>query len=362
MGSLKILAIETSCDETAAAIIEEQNSHPVVISNVVSSQIDLHAKYGGVVPEVAARAHIEEILPIIKETLKKAKLELSDVDYLAVTYGPGLVGSLVVGVETAKGISAATDIPIIPINHLEGHIYANFLQAPDSKQQAPSFPLLSLLVSGGHTLLVFLKNHLDYKIVGESWDDAAGEAFDKAAKAMGLPYPGGPKIAELAKEGDPERFPLPVIDLTPSPKRNEEGFLEKPKPSLDFSFSGLKTALINEVKQLSLKGELTGQDKKDLAASFQKAVVDTLVQNSLRAIKEFDPKTFILSGGVAANEGLRVKLKNEIKKVSPETNYLIPELSFCTDNAAMIGAAAFYHLKENKIGSLVAADPNAKLN
>lgn len=355
---MKILAIESSCDETAAAIIEGEDS-PQVLSNVVSTQIDIHKEFGGVVPEVAARAHIENIIPVIKKTLTEAKTELSDLDYITVTEGPGLVGSLVVGVETAKAISVSNNIPIVPVNHLEGHIYANFLE-----ENKPEFPLIALLVSGGHTLLIFMKDHLDYQIIGSTRDDAAGEAFDKAAKILGLGYPGGPIISHEAEKGNENKYKFPTIDLTPQATRNPVGFLETPEESLDFSFSGLKTALITKVKQLTSDGnEITAEEKADLSASFQKAIIDNLSQNVLRAVKKYQPKTFILSGGVAANKNLRETLEKNIKEVSAETSYLIPPTNLCTDNAAMIGAAAFYHAKLKKIDDAnFAANPNLKLN
>lgn len=348
---MKILAIESSCDETAASVIGEEKDTPVLFSNIVSSQIDLHAVYGGVVPEVAARAHIENIIPVIDEALKKSKTKLEELDYLAVTYGPGLVGSLVVGVETAKALSAAKNVPVIPINHLEGHIYANFLESK------PEFPLVALLVSGGHTMLIYMKDHFCYQVIGQTKDDAAGEAFDKGAKILDLGYPGGPMISKLAEEGAEEVIKFPIIDLTAEPKRNKEGFLEKPEISMDFSFSGLKTALINKVR-----GE-GNYKKEDLAASFQKAIVDNLVQNSLRAVKKYNPKTFILSGGVAANKKLRETLDEEIKKVSPSTTYLIPETFLCTDNAAMIASVAYWRVKTNHATTTLdfAAEPNLEI-
>lgn len=352
---MKILAIETSCDETAAAVISEKDNRPVVLSNVVSSQIDIHKEYGGVVPEVAARAHIESVIPVIKASLKKAKIDISDIDYFTVTQGPGLIGSLVVGVETAKALAAATSKPLIPVNHLEGHIYANFL----SETEKPQFPLLSLLVSGGHTLLIYIKDHLSYEIVGQTRDDAAGEAFDKGAKLLGIGYPGGPIVAKLAERGDENKFPFPLIDLTPLPKRNNEGYLEKPEPSLDFSFSGLKTALLNIVKT---RPGLTEPEVKDLAASFQKSIVDNLSQNVMRAIKKYQPKTFILSGGVAANQKLRETLGVKIHATSPKIRYLTPDFSLCTDNAAMVGAVAFYKIKlHQKSSPNFVAEPNLKL-
>ncbi len=350
---MKILAIETSCDETAAAVLTDTKGELGVLSNVVASQIDIHAKYGGVVPEVAARAHIESIIPVVNEALEKAGVQPTELDRIAVTYGPGLIGSLVVGVETAKALSEAWQKPLYPVNHLEGHIYANFIA---SKGKKPEFPLVALLVSGGHTLLIYMKSHLDYQIIGYTRDDAAGEAFDKGAKILGLPYPGGPAIAVAAQKGSETAFDFPIIDLTARPKRNLLGFLEKSEPSLDFSFSGLKTALLTKTKTL----KMTYKVKADLAASFQKAIIETLIQNSLRAIQKYQPKTFILSGGVAANKNLREKLGEEIRKASPQTQYLIPNSDYCTDNAAMIGAAAFYH-HEKHIISDFNPEPNLEL-
>ncbi|MDD3481093.1 MAG: tRNA (adenosine(37)-N6)-threonylcarbamoyltransferase complex transferase subunit TsaD [Patescibacteria group bacterium] len=350
---MKILAIETSCDETAAAVIEGDMS-PKISSNVISSQIDIHKDFGGVVPEVAARAHIENIIPVITRALKESHATLDDIDYLAVTRGPGLIGSLVVGVETVKAISAARNIPIVPVNHLEGHLYANFL---DTK---PQFPLLALIVSGGHTMLVLVREHLSYKVIGTTRDDAAGEAFDKAAKLLGLPYPGGPAISKAAEKGDKDRYSFPIIDLTEKPYRDKDGFLRYPEPSLDFSFSGLKTALLKIVKE---KKSFTKGEVNNLAASFEKAIVDNLLKNVLLAIERHKPKTFILSGGVAANRKLRENLKQELENKYPKVQYLIPEITLCTDNAAMIGAAAFYHIKKGSIEkeSLIPV-PNLKIS
>lgn len=350
---MKILAIESSCDETAAAILEDQNGQPAVLSNVVASQIDIHKKYGGVVPEVAARAHIEAVIPVIDEALKKAGVKLVELDRIAVTAGPGLIGSLVVGVETAKALSLAWQKPLYPVNHLEGHIYANFITGGGKK---PEFPLVALLVSGGHTMLIYMENHLDYQIIGCTRDDAAGEAFDKGAKILGLPYPGGPSIAAEAQKGSVAAYNFPIIDLTQAPKRNLLGFLEKSELSLDFSFSGLKTALLNKTKTLKMTPKITA----DLAASYQKAIIETLVQNSLRALTKYHPKTFILSGGVAANAKLRSELEKAIQSKFPHTSYLIPKTCFCTDNAAMIGAAAFYH-REKQAGDDFNPEPNLEL-
>lgn len=358
---MKILAIETSCDETAAAVIKEEKGRPLLLSSVVASQINIHKIYGGVVPEVAARAHIENIIPVISSTLKKAKVKLTDIDYFAVTYGPGLVGSLVVGVETAKALALSMDKPLIPLNHLEGHIYANFLTEKGKVFEEPKFPLVCLLVSGGHSLLIYMKDHLGYKVIGETRDDAAGEAFDKGAKALGLGYPGGPIISKLAEKGDRYAFSFPTIDLTPEPKKDKDGFLVHPEPSLDFSFSGLKTALISEIKKVK-KGKLTPATKRNLAAGYESAITRHLVQNSLRAVKKYHPKSFILSGGVAANRYLRRTLNDEIVKYDPDVRFLVPDFSYCTDNAAMIGAAAFYHVKKKRSSkNSFSAEPNLKL-
>ena len=353
MKRMKILAIESSCDETAASVVEMTGSGPVILSNIVASQIDIHSQYGGVVPEVAARAHIENIIPTIRAALKEAGTELDVIDRIAVTQGPGLIGSLVVGVESAKAISQATGIPLFPINHLEGHIYASFAD-PDN---VPEFPLLALLVSGGNTLLVYMKDHLRYEVIGSTRDDAAGEAFDKGAKLLGLGYPGGPVISTLAAKGDPSKYHLPIVDLTEAPSRNSEGFLEKAEPSLDFSFSGLKTALLTITKT---QKDLPDSDKADLCAAYEDAIVGTLVQNSLRAAEKYRPKTFILAGGVAANKKLREKLGQALKEQVSDIRYIIPELNLCGDNAAMIGIVAAYRKDSDARGDFV-AEPNLKL-
>lgn len=364
---MKILAIESSCDETAAAVLEDKAGLPAIISNVVSSQIDIHKEYGGVVPEVAARAHIENIIPVIQTALDEAKTDLKGITHLAVTYGPGLIGSLVVGVETAKALAAATGIPLIPVNHLEGHLYANFLTGAEKQHaninKTPEFPIIALVVSGGHTMLVLMNDHLSYQVIGKTRDDAAGEAFDKAAKIMGLGYPGGPILSKLAENGNENSYDFPLIDLTPAPKRNAEGFLEQPEPSLDFSFSGLKTSLLTKVKQSTInQKQLTDAEIADLSAAFETAIAKNLASNTIRAVQRYKPKTFILSGGVAANKKLRETLKRELKKISPELLFLVPEGQFCTDNAAMIGAAAYFHIKKSKPSSLdFAPEPNLEL-
>ncbi|MBW6431694.1 tRNA (adenosine(37)-N6)-threonylcarbamoyltransferase complex transferase subunit TsaD [Patescibacteria group bacterium] len=367
-----ILAIETSCDETSAAVIYESDNRPIILSNVVSSQIDLHKKYGGVVPEVAARAHIEIIIPVIDEAIKKADISLDEIDYIAPTYGPGLIGSLLVGVETAKALALARNIPIIPINHLEGHLYANFV-SENKKNRAPGlkpenkqlhFPILALIISGGHTMLIIVKDHLKYQVVGRTRDDAAGEAFDKAAKILGLGYPGGPIISKWAEEGDESSYKFPTIDLTDKPFRDQDGYLRHPEASLDFSFSGLKTSLLTKVKEITVNNKvLNDKEISNLAASFQKAIVDNVSQNVLRGVERYQPKTFIISGGVAANKQLRETLKKNIEINSPEVRFLVPEFELCTDNAAMIGIAGYYQIKNlnSKFEKNIVAVPSLKL-
>lgn len=346
--SMNILAIETSCDETAAAVVKDGRE---VLSNVVASQIDIHAAYGGVVPEVAARAHVRSVIPVVEESLSQAKITWEDIDAIAVTQGPGLVGSLIVGTETARTLAILKEKPLIAVNHLEGHIYANWMI-----DDQPLFPLVALLVSGGHTMLIEVKDHYKFKIVGQTRDDAAGEAFDKVAALLSLPYPGGPNISKLAEKGNADKYKFPIVDLTPEPKRNSESFLEYPEPCLDFSLSGLKTAVLNVVKQSK---PLTNKDKSNIAASFQKTLVDTLSQNSQRAIEKYQPKSFILSGGVAANEELREKLQNMCKAL--DVNFYMPELKYCTDNAVMIGAAAYYKQKEFGFTKPKSLTPNPSL-
>lgn len=367
---MHILAIETSCDETSAAVIKESENQPIILSNIVSSQIDLHKKYGGVVPEVAARAHIELIIPVIDEALKKAKISLNEIDYITPTYGPGLIGSLLVGVETAKALGQAKNIPIIPVNHLEGHLYANFVNSAQREKTKediytkPEFPILALIISGGHTMLVTVNDHLKYQVVGRTRDDAAGEAFDKAAKILGLGYPGGPIISKWAEEGDDSSYVFPTIDLTDKPFRDKDGYLRHPEASLDFSFSGLKTSLLTKVKKITENNKrLSDKEISNLAASFQKAIVDNVSQNVLRGIERYHPKTFIISGGVAANKQLRETLKKNIESHSPVAKFLVPEFELCTDNAAMIGIAGYYQIKNinSKIEKNIVAVPSLKL-
>lgn len=314
--SITILSIETSCDETAAAVVAAGSE---VKSNIIASQIEIHKKFGGVVPEVASRKHLELINHVIKEALAEARVDFSDLSAVAVSYGPGLVGALLVGVSAAKAIAYGAGLPLIGVNHIEGHIYANFLSKPDL-----DFPLLCLVVSGGHSNLVYLPGHGQYVRLGSTRDDAAGEAFDKVARALGLGYPGGPQIDRLARSGNPEAVVLPRAYL-------EEG-------SLDFSFSGLKSAVLNYLNRSRLKGEPV--NKADVAAGFQQAVVDVLVDKTITAAQRHAVKTIMLAGGVAANGALRQALSAKAGAAGMEVVY--PPVELCTDNGAMIGCAAYY--------------------
>jgi len=318
-----ILGIETSCDETAAAIVQNKSERFEILSSVVSSQVDIHAKTGGIVPEVAAREHIKNILPIIDQALKKASMDYHKIDAIAVTAGPGLITSLLVGAETAKVLSYTWNKPLTAINHLAAHIYANFIENPKIQ-----FPLLALVVSGGHTELVLMKKHLDYQVIGQTRDDAAGEAFDKVAKLLNLGYPGGPIISKLAKDGDRK-----AVDL-PRPMIKENNF--------DFSFAGLKTAALYKIQS----GKYNLKDKKtiaDFCASFEQAAIDVLVEKTIKAAKKYNVKSVLLSGGVAANELLRESLKTKIKKELPFSHLSLPTPKLCTDNATMIAAIGYYY-------------------
>jgi N6-L-threonylcarbamoyladenine synthase len=309
---LYIMGIETSCDETAVAIIKNGNE---IVANVVASQIESHKRFGGVVPEIASRHHVEQMTIVFEEAINQANLTFVDLDAIAVTEGPGLVGALLIGVNAAKAISFAHQIPLVAVHHIAGHIYANRLV------KEMSFPLLSLVVSGGHTEIVFMKEHGHFQVIGETRDDAAGEAYDKVARTLNLPYPGGPHIDRLAHEGEP------TIDLP-------RAWLEE--GSYDFSFSGLKSSVINTVHNLTQRGETVAPE--NLAASFQQSVIDVLVTKTVRATKEFQVKQVLLAGGVAANRGLRKALEEAFYEL-PGVDLVIPPLSLCTDNAAMIAAA-----------------------
>ena len=311
-----ILAIESSCDETAVAIIK--NGHEI-LANVVSTQIEIHRRYGGVVPEIASRKHLELINAVVQEALDQAHMILDDVTHIAVTYGPGLVGALLVGVATAKALAFSSGKPLIGVHHIEGHICANFLVKQDFQ-----FPLVCLVVSGGHTNIIKITDHGQYLLLGQTKDDAAGEAYDKIARAIGLPYPGGPHIEQLAKEGNADAIELPRAWM------GEDNY--------DFSFSGLKSAVLNYLNKAKMKGEEV--NPADVAASFQQAVLDVLVQKTVRAAVENGVDTILLAGGVAANGTLRNQLQNAASEHHIQVHY--PPIHFCTDNAAMIGAAAHY--------------------
>ncbi len=336
LKSINILAIESSCDETAAAVI---NNGRFVRSNVISSQIELHKLYGGVVPEIASRKHIEKINQVIEEALKEADTTLDDIDAIGVTYGPGLVGALLVGVAEAKAIAFAKNLPLIGVHHIEGHISANYIEHPDLEP-----PFICLVVSGGHTHLVRVQDYGTYEILGRTRDDAAGEAYDKVARAIGLGYPGGPKIDRIAKEGNPDaiKFPKAKIDGAPS----------------DFSFSGLKSAVLNYINGCKMKGET--YDPADIAASFQKAVVEVLVEKSMDAVAKYGLDKFAIAGGVASNSALREGMKKACEERGIKFYY--PSPIYCTDNAAMIGAAAYYeYLAGTRHGWDLNAVPNLKL-
>ena len=310
------LGIESSCDETAAAVLRDGRE---LLSNVISTQIPLHRKYGGVVPEIASRRHIVNVMPVIDEALRKAEIALSDIDQVAVTYGPGLVGALLVGVSAAKALAFARNVPLIGINHLEGHIFANFLS---HRELEP--PFMALVVSGGHTALIYVIGYNRFFLMGQTRDDAAGEAFDKVARVMGLPYPGGPEIDKLAAEGDEN-----AIDF---PRALRE------KGNYEFSFSGLKSAVLNYLNEMKMKR--IEVNKADVAASFQKAVIEVLVHKSLEALSETKINTLVLAGGVAANSALERRLREVASEHGIRFYY--PDKILCTDNAAMIACRGYY--------------------
>ncbi len=334
-----ILGIETSCDETAAAVVEDGCR---IVSNVVASQIDLHAQYGGVFPEIASREHVLKIIPVIEDALKDAGLAGRDLAAIAVTYGPGLAGSLLVGVNAAKAIAFAHAVPLIGINHLEGHVYANWLEAstnPAHPRESKTFPLIALIVSGGHSEIVLMRGHADYRLLGHTLDDAAGEAFDKVARLLGLGFPGGPAIQKAAETGDPNAFALPRAWLG---------------GSYDFSFSGLKTAALHLVQGFGNNPLPVA----DIAASFQAAIADVLVEKTIRAAQEFGAAQILLAGGVAANARLRERMRNRAP-----VPVLIPPPKLCIDNGAMIAAAAWWHVQRGeKSGWELDVVPSLKLS
>lgn len=327
------LAVETSCDETSVAVMRDGRE---ILSNTISSQIEIHKRFGGVVPEVASRKHLESINKIIDTSLKEAGVSLDDIDNVGVTYGPGLVGALLVGISSAKAIAYAKKLPLIPVNHMEGHIFANFIE---HKELEP--PFTCLVVSGGHTHLVYMKDYGEYELLGRTIDDAAGEAFDKVARALGLPYPGGPLIDKLAKTGDSTAIKFPRSYLGGD--------------NYDFSFSGLKTSVLNYSN--SSKQKNIEMNLEDVAASFQAAVVEVLVEKTIKAAKEKGTSTVVMAGGVASNEGLRQALTKRCEEENLDLKY--PSRILCTDNAAMIGCAAYYNFKRGKIAAL---DLNAVAN
>lgn len=333
---ITVLAIESSCDETAAAVVMNGRE---VLSNIISSQIDIHKLYGGVVPEIASRKHIERINQVIEEALSEAGKTLDDMDAICVTYGPGLVGALLVGVGTAKAISFATDKPLVGVHHIEGHISANYIANPELEP-----PFLCLVASGGHSHLVIVRDYGEYEILGRTRDDAAGEAFDKVARAIGLGYPGGPKIDRLAKEGNAEAIDFPRASIEGSP--------------YDFSFSGLKSAVLNYINGCKMKGE--DYSEADIAASFQKAVIDVLVGHTMLAANDYQIDKIAIAGGVACNSALR----EGMKRACEENGYVfyMPTPILCTDNAAMIGAAGYYdYLKGVRHGLDLNAIPGLRL-
>lgn len=327
---MKILAIESSCDETAAAVVEDGRK---VLSSVISTQVAEHRKYGGVVPEIASRRHAENIVPVVDKALADAQVTLEDVDAIAVTHAPGLIGALLVGVNFAKGLSLATGKPLIPTHHLRSHIASNYISNPELKP-----PFLCLVVSGGHSHIVMVEDYTKMRIIGKTRDDAAGEAFDKAARTMGMPYPGGIELDKVAENGDPYAFKLPRPVVHDAP--------------YDFSFSGLKTAIINLIHNASQKGETLPVE--DLCASFRRAVVDCLTDNFMKAAEDFNAKTLVIAGGVSANSLLR----NNLEKLCKDRGYqlFMPDKSLCGDNAVMVGSQGYYEFLS---GNIAKSDLNA---
>lgn len=331
-----ILGIESSCDETAASVIKNGR---YIMSNIISTQIDLHKKYGGVVPEIASRKHVELIIPVINQALDEAGVSLSDIDAIGVTYGPGLVGALLVGLTAAKAIAFTAKKPLVGVHHIEGHIAANYLQYPELEP-----PFICLVASGGHSHIVHVKDYGEFEILGQTRDDAAGEAFDKISRAIGLGYPGGPLIDKYASQGNSKAIPFPRVHFSDG--------------SLDFSFSGLKTATLNYLNRMEQTGEKI--NIPDVAASFQQAVVDVLVKNTIAAAKAKNINKIALAGGVAANTQLRADMKSIAEKQGIEVMY--PGLILCTDNAAMIGCAGYYeYIKGKRAGMDLNAIPGLKL-
>jgi N6-L-threonylcarbamoyladenine synthase len=328
-----ILAIESSCDETSASVVRGGRT---VLSNVIYSQIEVHEEYGGVVPEIASRNHIRKISSIIDSALREAGVAMADIDAVATTYGPGLVGALLVGMSTAKALSFSLGVPLVPVNHIEGHIYANFIEHPKLEP-----PLLALVVSGGHTHLVLMKGHAEFEVLGKTRDDASGEAFDKVARILGLGYPGGPAIDKRARVGNKDAIKFKRTLL-------EEG-------SLDFSFSGIKSAVLNHVNSMKMKNIEVNAD--DVAASFQNAVIEVLVEKTRMAVERTGIGTVVLAGGVAANSMLREEMAKALSSMG--VSFYYPSMELCTDNAAMIGCSAYYNLKKGEVADMkLNARPN----
>jgi N6-L-threonylcarbamoyladenine synthase len=355
---MKILGIESSCDETAAAVVQDGR---ILLSNVINSQIDIHAVYGGVVPEVAARSHIEVINPVINQALTDANLTWDDIDAIAVTYAPGLVGSLLIGTLAARTLALLKNKPLYPINHVEAHVYANFINTTDDNSQpAPEFPILALIVSGGHSQLVLFHDHGDYELLGQTCDDAVGEAFDKVAKIIGLPYPGGPSIANTATGGDPYAYKLPKAILKCNHDGPHNGARHSAHPSnvreichyYDFSFSGLKTAVLRAVQHevgvdftfpsTGLAERLNDKQRADFAASFQRIAIETLVDKTEQAYHDYAPRSVVIAGGVAANQELRRVLSERIP-----LDIIYAPMNLCTDNAAMVASLGYYQSLKN---------------
>lgn len=356
---MRILGIESSCDDTAVALLDSTDQGHFIVSEKTAAQIDIHAKYGGVVPEIAGRMHAEKIVPLIEAVLENQP----DPDVIAVTAGPGLITGLLVGVEAAKALSLSKNIPLVTVNHIQGHIHS----VEVSENRTPhikNFPALCLVVSGGHTELILMSSHEKYEILGSTKDDAAGECFDKVAKLLNLPYPGGPKVSKLAESGDAKAidFPRPMLD----------------RDNFEFSFAGLKTSALywlrdnklsaTKVTAISLPAGISGVQKpdptlEDFCASFEQAIIDVLVGKTLKAVEKIHPKTFILAGGVAANKKLRESLQKAISESSPSTTFLIPPIKYCMDNAAMIAAAGYHKAKKNQYTNWneVQVNPNWKV-
>lgn len=332
MKDTYILGIESSCDETSCSIVKNGTEE---INTVILSQIDIHTLYGGVVPEIASRNHVKDVVFVIDKCLKESNLTMNDISAIAVTHGPGLVGSLLVGLEAAKTLAYIYDKPLVPVHHIRSHIYANNIENP------LKFPLMALIISGGHTELLYMKDHFDYQVVGKTLDDAVGECYDKVGRVINVPYPGGPVIDKLAHQGKPNyHLPIPL---------NDESF--------NFSFSGLKSAVINLVHNINQKGETL--NKEDLACSFQNVVVNSLTTKTIKAMKKYNTKKLILAGGVAANQGIREEFTKLAKEENFEFSY--PSMKYCTDNATMVASAGYFLYKEGKTSNLeINADSGAK--